>query len=247
LHKTDTPEAVSANAIHEGYDELFVAQPLTTACAELLHRRDRICLGISPFNSYFKRERIAQMCVWAAHRFPGVDFHLPDGPSAFTLQALGMPQEKATKRAHENGLKMHNRIAFGQRTAGLTDDRGQVLDWARLSSDPVFQQLHRTASDLFARSRVFRALCKDASRTVLRNRLGVTTEPSETQIDQAVQYFLADIPLLLDTAAITGHAASLYAYHRATPFIQALYGGELPLRPSPGQGYLVLCPSDSTT
>lgn len=69
----------------------FAPEPLTAKCAEIFQRREHICLGISPFNSYFKRTRSTQMCHWAAREIRNVQFHLPDGPSTFTLQAKGCP------------------------------------------------------------------------------------------------------------------------------------------------------------
>ncbi|WP_366914439.1 tRNA-dependent cyclodipeptide synthase [Nocardia sp.] len=37
-----------------------------------------------------------------------------------------------------------------------------------------------------------------------------------------------------------GSDSSLYAYHRRTPFVDALFQHELPIRPRPHQGYIKL-------
>ncbi|MFE3193864.1 tRNA-dependent cyclodipeptide synthase [Nocardia sp. NPDC059240] len=215
-------------------------QPLTANCAHIFEGRGHLCLGISPFNSYFKRARIAELTRWAADEFHRVQFHVPDVPSEYTLQAIGFPAEKARRRAHENGSKMRNRIRDALDSAGLDGLDARVLDWKYLSTNPAFLDLHKRTHYLFDTDPVFRALCLDTTRDVLRHRLPDGVEPDRRQCDIAVEYFIADIPLLIDTPAIVGVTSSLYAYHRAIPFIEALYNRELPLRPHPTQGYLII-------
>lgn len=214
--------------------------PLTANCAHILASRDHVCLGISPFNSYFTRARIAELTRWAANEFTEVQFHLPDEPSEYTLRALGFTADKARRRAHENGSKMRNRIRDGLDSADLDGLHARVLDWKFLSANSAFLDLHKRTHYLFDTDRVFRALCLDTTRDVLRHRLPDGIEPDQRQCDIAVEYFIADIPLLLDTPAIVGSPSSLYAYHRTIPFIEALFNRELPLRPHPAQGYLIL-------
>ncbi|MFD6157548.1 tRNA-dependent cyclodipeptide synthase [Nocardia sp. NPDC060256] len=218
----------------------LTALPLTPNCAELLARREHVFLGISPFNSYFKRARIAELTRWAAAEFAYVQFHLPDVPCVFTLRALGLPEDKARKRAHENGLKMRNRIRDALGSAGLSGLESRVIDWTYLAENPVFAELHREAQDLFATHQEFRDRCLETTRNVLRHRLPDGAEPTADQCRLAAQYFLADIPLLIDTAGIVGSESSLYAYHRNIPFIDALFHRELPMQPVARQGYLTV-------
>ncbi|WP_069159603.1 tRNA-dependent cyclodipeptide synthase [Nocardia altamirensis] len=221
----------------------LTALPLTPNCAELFARRDHVLLGISPFNSYFKRARIAELTRWAVSEFAYVQFHLPDVPGVFTLRALGLPEHKARKRALENGLKMRNRIRDGLASAGLSGLDARVVDWAYLEANPVFVDLLREATELFAYDAAFRDLCLETTRNVLRHRLADGSEPTIEQCELAAQYFLADIPLLVDTAGIVGSETSLYAYHRGIPFIDALFRRELPMQPVAGQGYLTVLAS----
>lgn len=199
-----------------------------------------MCLGISPFNSYFKRARIAELTRWAAEEFSEVQFHLPDTPSEYTLRAMGFPEDKARRRAHENGLKMRNRIRDAVNSTGLDGPYERILDWRFLSTNPAFLDLHKRTRYLFDTDPPFRALCLDTTREVLRHRLPDGIEPDQHQCEIAVEYFLADIPLLIDTPAIAGTPSSLYAYHRTIPFIEALHNRELPLHPHPTQGYLIV-------
>jgi hypothetical protein len=89
--------------------EGFVASPLSTTCAEILSQADHECIGVSPFNSYFAVGRIRQLAEWAYGRFARVDFFIPDGPSAYTLQALGYPPQRAEWKAERGGAPQGGR------------------------------------------------------------------------------------------------------------------------------------------
>ncbi|GGV37241.1 hypothetical protein GCM10010245_59310 [Streptomyces spectabilis] len=221
----------------------FTAEPLTANCRRLADLAQHACVGMSPFNSYFKRARVVELCRWVLPRFDRVHFHLPDVPSQYTLTATGIPADKARKRAHENGLKMRNRIRDGLlHTTGHEDAGPYLLDWEHLRTKEAFQRLHREAQRWFTADLAFRDMCLSASRSVLAHRM--PAEPREAQVHEAVRYFLADIPLLIDTPQITGAQTSVYVYHRATPFVEALFEHRLPWSPSPNQGYVVLRPTD---
>ncbi|ALV33206.1 hypothetical protein AS200_15080 [Streptomyces sp. CdTB01] len=56
----------------------------------------------------------------------------------------------------------------------------------------------------------------------------------------AVRYFLAELPLFVDTPAIVGAEVSVFCYHRPPAVLRRLYGRELAWHPAPGQGFAVL-------
>lgn len=222
-------------------DTGFVTEPLTARCREIAARQEHACVGVSLFNSYFKRARVAELCHWATAGYEAVQFHVPDTPSEFTLRALGMPPDKARRRAHENGLKMRNRITAGIGALGLPCTEDHILNWRFLRANGSFQALHHVVLAHFEDDPAFRDLCLRESRAVLAHRTPPgSAAPTDGQVRTAVRYFLADIPLLVDTPAVVGVGSSVYCYHRTTPFVEALYGGDLPIRPSPRQGYVVV-------
>ncbi|GHE39178.1 hypothetical protein GCM10018771_19570 [Streptomyces cellulosae] len=53
-----------------------------------------------------------------------------------------------------------------------------------------------------------------------------------------MRYFLAELPLFLDTPRIAGVAASVFCYHQVPVFLDDLFHHRLALRPVSGQGYL---------
>lgn len=74
-------------------------EPVTRACAEILHAREHAVIGVSPFNSYFSEGNIASLIAWAKANFRAFHIYLPDGPSQFTLEALGYRESNARKKA----------------------------------------------------------------------------------------------------------------------------------------------------
>ncbi|QUW85513.1 tRNA-dependent cyclodipeptide synthase (plasmid) [Streptomyces mirabilis] len=222
----------------------LVATPLSTACAAVLSRAEHACIGVSPFNSYFSVARIRQVAVWACQRFSRVDFFVPDGPSAYTLEALGYSPAKAEWKARRQGQYTRNKIRVALRGVDEGASRTRVLGWAELQGVAAFSRLHAEGHALYTRDEGFRAACREASGWVLAGRLPEGREPDEAQMACAVRYLLAELPLFLDTPAIVEAESSVFCYHRPPAFLHRLYARELVRHPGPGQGFAVITPTD---
>jgi len=220
--------------------ERIVATPLSGTCAGVLARAEHACLGISPFNSYFSVKRIKQLAEWAYERFAYVDFFVPDAPSAYTLEALGYAAEKAAWKARRQGQYVRNKIRTALDALGVAPDAGRVWGWTELADNPAFARLHREGCRLYEDDGAFRAACREASGWVLSGRLPEGAVADERQVECAVRYFLAELPLFVDTPAIVGAEASVFCYHRPPDVLRRLYERELARHPAPGQGFAVV-------
>lgn len=58
-----------------------------------------------------------------------------------------------------------------------------------------------------------------------------------------MRYFLAELPLFLDTPSIVGTETSVFCYHQPPEVLRRLYAGGLGRRPSAGQGFAVVVPA----
>ncbi|MCB0280386.1 MAG: tRNA-dependent cyclodipeptide synthase, partial [Calditrichaeota bacterium] len=85
------------------------------------------------------------------------------------------------------------------------------------------------------------------SKWVLQNRLDSTDDPSDEQLQIAVQYFLAEIPVFVDIASIMGVESAVFAYHQSPDFLIRLFRDELAIKPADSTGYLVLKESEYST
>jgi len=218
------------------------AHPLTDRCRTNHETRAHVCFGISPFNSYFTAERIGALARWGKLEFAAVHFFVPDVPSAYTLEAMGHPPDKAAWKARRQGQYLCNKIERALVNSGLSliAAREAILNWEVLSANTRYLELHQETLHRFEIDNAFQRACIEASRWVLEKRVPDPDALSMEVLKSAVRYLLAEIPLFCDTAGIVGKPASVFAYHQCPRFIEALLRGQHPIQPAQGQGFLVL-------
>jgi len=221
----------------------MTVEPLSDGCAAVVERGEHACFGISPFNSYFSTERIRDLAAWGLARFERVDFFVPDAPSAFTFEALGYEPEKAAWKARRQGQYTRNRISTALGSLGVAEDGARVLGWAELVGNAAFGRLHEDGLRRYAEDAQFRDACREASGWVLAGKLPAGQRPDAEQVEQAVRYFLAELPLFLDTPSIVDAGISVFCYHQPPDVLRRLYAGELGRRPAAGQGFAVVTPA----
>ncbi|MGP3979829.1 tRNA-dependent cyclodipeptide synthase [Streptomyces sp. KR80] len=221
----------------------MMVEPLSADCAAVVERGEHACFGISPFNSYFSTTRIRDLAAWGLRRFQRVHFFVPDAPSAFTFEALGYAPQKAAWKARRQGQYTRNKISSALRSLGLTNPEARLLGWAELETNAAFGRLHEHGLKRYAVDPGFRDACREASRWVLAGKLPHGQQPDQEQIERAVRYFLAELPLFLDTPSIVGARRSVFCYHQPPDVLRRLYAGELSWRPAAGQGFAVVTPA----
>ncbi|WP_189533982.1 tRNA-dependent cyclodipeptide synthase [Streptomyces roseolilacinus] len=219
---------------------MFEIEPLTERCRGLLPTAVHVCVGVSPFNSYFNGPRLLRLAEWALRRFPHVHFFVPDTAAAYTLEALGYAPSRARHKAQRQGRYVHNKICTALRELGVREPESLVLGMDRLHDTPRYTRLLDEAHLRFRRDEDFRAACLDASHWVLDQKLPPGTAPTEEQLRGAVRYFLAELPLFADAGGIAGHRPSFFVYHHRVAFLERFFRHELGWRPVDGQGFLVV-------
>ena len=225
---------------------VMAGEPLTDSCARLWSARAHACLGISPFNGHFTAERIHALARWALAAFEEVHFFVPDVPAAYTLEALGYPPERAAWKARRQGQYLRNKITRALANLDVADPGSRILGWQELCANPAYAELHAQVQHRFATDPSFAVACLDASNWVLERHLPAGQAPSPDQLRCAVRYFLAELPLFLDTPRIAAVDSSLFCYHQAPDVLLALYQQRLALHPAPTQGFLRLSPERMT-
>ena len=221
----------------------MTVEPLSAACAAVVERGEHVCFGISPFNSYFSTDRIRSLAAWGLARFERVAFFVPDIPSAFTFEALGYAPQKAAWKARRQGQYTRNKIATARGSLAVAEPGARVLGWAELEGNTAFRRLHEHGLKRYAEDTDFRDACREASGWVLAGKLPAGQTPTEEQIERAVRYFLAELPLFLDTPSIVDAGISVFCYHQPPAVLRRLYAGELSWRPAAGQGFAVVTPA----
>ncbi|WP_284453835.1 tRNA-dependent cyclodipeptide synthase [Streptomyces sp. MRC013] len=219
---------------------MFEIEPLTERCRSLLPDSVHVCIGVSPFNSYFSTPRLQRLADWALTRFPNVHFFVPDAAAAYTLEALGYEPDRARHKAQRQGQYVHNKICTALRSVGVENPQDLVLGMERLNGIARYTSLLDEAHLRFREDEGFRAACLDASNWVLDQKLPPGTSPTEEQLQSAVRYFLAELPLFVDAGGIAGHRPSFFVYHHRVAFLERFFRHELSWQPADGQGFLVV-------
>lgn len=216
--------------------------PVTSSCVHRYAEKQHVCFGISPFNSFFSEERIQALAAWGMENFERVSFFMPDGPSAFTLEALGYDVQKAEWKARRQGRYLKNKIVRALTNIGVHDSDADcmVLNWERLCENEIYVSLHQRAVDDYNENAEFQAACLEASRWVLERRVADTALLTKETLVSAVRYLLAEIPLFVDCAAIVGLGGSVFCYHQCPDFIVRLFEGAYPMQVSSKQGFIVI-------
>lgn len=218
---------------------MLQAVPLTDRCESPLSRAEHVCVGISPFNSYFSVERIISIADWARTSFQSFHFFVPDRPAAYTLQALGYDENKARQKAARQANYVFNKITKALNELDVPEPRSLILDSDALESNPEFNRLRHQVTSQFELDSDFRARCLDATHWVLDKRIPDGQQPTAQQLEIAVQYFLAELPMFLSTVDVVGVGSSVFAYHQRVDFLERFYRLELSLHPHPAQGFAI--------
>lgn len=223
------------------------ANPYTQKCESLYERKEHVCFGVSPFNSYFSEQKLKELAQWGLKHFQKIHFFVPDAPSSYTLEALGYSPEDAQKKARKQGQYTINKIYKVLEGLGLSCNEASdcLLNWSVLSENPQYLKISKQVHSIFESDLVARKLCLEASRWVLEKRVPDPMQLTEEQLLHAVQYFLCEIPIFTHTAEVVGVESSVFCYHQCIEFLDLLYRDRLPFQVSPKQGFVLIANQQS--
>ncbi|WP_406213029.1 tRNA-dependent cyclodipeptide synthase [Streptomyces canus] len=246
MHDWAMPTARAPSIVaHRG--DGFLATPFSERCADLVEAGHHVFLGISPGNGYFAEDRLVALVRWAAARFTRVEIAHPDTDTvACTYLGRGYESGHARARAHRDVRQTVNRISRAVTTARIDPARLHVAQ---------FSDFYDTSGYRAALDRITRALQEQpafyATRTrmvtgVLRTTMPTDWTPTADQLAVGAEYLDRELPFLLDTPAILGVPASVFAY-RATPALAGfLYAPDAPLPAADTQGFVTVEPLPAT-
>lgn len=219
----------------------MIAQPLTQNCHSLYEKREHVCFGVSPFNSYFSDEIIQELAIWGKNNFKSMNFFLPDLHSAYTLEALGYDSKDALKKAKSQGNYLANKVLKALYSVGFNYECSEklLIRSHHLKENQRYQELHQKVLRAYSDNDQFKYSCLEASRWVLEKRIDSRKLTLEI-LESAVRYYLAEIPLFIDAAGIFDKPSSLFSYHQCIPEIAELYLGRENLSAVKKQGFLIL-------
>ncbi|MEM1168125.1 MAG: tRNA-dependent cyclodipeptide synthase [Cyanobacteria bacterium P01_H01_bin.35] len=211
--------------------------PITSNCQLLYERGEHAVLGISPFNSFFSEKNIAILSKWAMNNFKSFNLFIPDEPYVYTLIALGYDEVKATKKAKRQANYLINKCL--RALTGLDLSRNEVeeliIDFRYLNKNTNYLSALQFYEDKYANDSEFRRNCLETSKQVVETQ----TDISDYQLEIAVKYLLAELPLFFNSASVLGKKEAVFCYRNCSLFIQTLFeiNDSIVLN---NQGYIVI-------
>lgn len=223
----------------------FFVHPYTENCKRLFKKADHALIGLSPFNSYFTPQRIKSLVTWAVKHFSRIDIFMPGYEGVHTLTAGGINPKRAVHRARQANNMLRNPAINALASHGVIDPEYRVHTWTQLLNRNTYRNLRELVRTSYMTEPVIRQAHRKISHAVIHRISGTT--PTEQQIDEAVGYSLAELPLLLDSPGIFGISSSVFIYHRPFDIIKSLVNNSSILKAVPNQGYIVVIPTEQTS
>ncbi|MGW1891022.1 tRNA-dependent cyclodipeptide synthase [Streptomyces sp. NPDC002004] len=226
------------------HPDVFEVLPFTRTCQIIREEGDHVLIGVSPGNSYFSADRIADLTAWAHDRFAEIDFVYADLHVDTLFEAFGHTPEHAARRAAKELKAVRRRIVKGVERAGPPDGRRNIRIRAlsEFSGHPVYELLHRRVRHFMTYDDSFREGCDDMVRQFLEPKLAEGRSGTERQRAACLDYIAAELPFFIDTPGILDVPSSVAAYHTVLPLTEVLYARGGGLRATRNQAYAVVRP-----
>ncbi|MFF7640312.1 tRNA-dependent cyclodipeptide synthase [Streptomyces canus] len=246
MHDWAMPTARAASTEARSGDG-FLATPFSERCAGLVDAGDHVFLGISPGNGYFSEDRLLALLRWAAARFTRIEIAHPDPETvACTYLGRGYEPRHAHARARRDVRQTANRISRAVTTARIDPPRLRVARFSDFYDTPAYRAALERVTRAHREQPAFHATHARMVTGVLRTTMPADWTPTADQLAAGAEYLDRELPFLLDTPAILGVPASVFAY-RATPALAGfLYGPDAPLPAVGTQGFVTVEPLPAT-
>lgn len=224
----------------------FTTDLYTANCRTIYERAEHVLIGVSPGNGYFNQERLTRLLRWADEVFARVDPIVPDSALVHTFTALGATPEQAQLRAQRATRRQCRRIARAWQASGVPAERHHVRTLSEFTHHPRYVELLARCEETIARDPAAREVFRSAAETALTSQLKLApdtdlTTPTLAQVEEAMRYLVAEIPLLTDTPGILGVPSSVHVYHRMLPVLPMAHEK---LFTSPRQAFAVVRPRE---
>jgi cyclo(L-tyrosyl-L-tyrosyl) synthase len=222
--------------------DLKSAKFINTFSENLFNLRSHALIGVSPFNSYFSKETLTELFSWALKMFKDINIFIPNEISSYTFEALGYDKNKALKKTRSQDRYLKNKTLMALMVSGLNENEAvkKIVFFTDISKNEKYISFYNTYKDLYETDKNFRNGCLLTSKWVLEGKCDLKTI-DEKALGIAVQYFLAELPLFLNSPEILNLESSLFVYKDTPEFVNRIYNDNLfSYLPSKSQGYMTI-------
>ncbi len=197
---------------------------------------DHAIIGISPFNGYFTEEHITELLKWSLCTFKYFHFFIPDQWSIYTLLAQGHTEQKAKIKTKKRDFHLRNKVVRAFKNNNISEEVAvkNILMASTLMENRNYKRIYNYCIDKFNNDESFKDMCLETSRIILSKSEGTFNDET---VHVAVQYFLHELPLYLNTPNILMVPSSFCVYHNTPNFIEYIYKDDI--LSSMNQGFIM--------
>ncbi|GHT90916.1 cyclo(L-leucyl-L-leucyl) synthase [Alphaproteobacteria bacterium] len=192
---------------------------------KLFFLKEHVLIGISPFNSYFSEERMEKIFFWALNNFQEISVFIPDEISRYTLQAVGYTEDRARQKTKRQDRYLKHKAvrALVANKLSETEAESKIVHLTKLMDNEKYTKFYNDYLELYKNDESFKKGCLMTSKWVLENK-DISEKISDESVNIAVQYFLAELPLYLNTPYIFSIPSSLFVYKDSpSDFLKKVY------------------------
>lgn len=201
--------------------------------------RFHVVVGTSPFNSYYSESRLAALLLWAYEHFEQVGVFIPDTPTVWTLEGGGYTPEQASYKTKRQLRYHNNKIGRAREAVDTVTSRIGLLPWSSVAQYGSYATGEERCRAAFATDSEFRRECLAATDEVLENRRREGHQLTDLDRMRAVNYLMAELPIILFGPELFEVETSTFVYHRPLRLFESLFTGAFSITPAPGQHFVI--------
>lgn len=194
---------------------------------KIFNLKEHALIGISPFNSYYSEENLKRLFAWGLANFKKISVFIPTEISSYTLQAVGCSEEQAKKKTRKHDKNLEHKALRALIANNLSDNeaKNQIIFFSDLMNNRKYLEIYDICIKLYETNEDFRNGCLETSKWVLASKCSSDFVNKEA-LNIAAKYFLAELPLYLNTPEIFDVSSSLIVYKDLPSiFLNKIYSG----------------------
>ncbi|BCS82792.1 tRNA-dependent cyclodipeptide synthase [Cotonvirus japonicus] len=158
-------------------------------------------IGISNFNSYYSIKNMVNIFNYARKNYQNFNILVMDEVSVFNLMALGYDNAKALNKTRRSDKHLHNNILKSLEIIGYDsiESRNKILQLSEISKNIKYKEIYEKILMLYTNNESFNNDCRALTKNMLITKM---SNVKDENIDLAVKYLLAELPLCLNSSYI---------------------------------------------
>jgi cyclo(L-tyrosyl-L-tyrosyl) synthase len=207
--KMEIQEGLTGTAFENGY--------------KIVQNRGLAIIGMSPGNSYFKKDRIDELLKYCTDCFSQVRIMIADKPAEHTYKAMGYDFTEAERKARLNGNTLQN---HSQKSIdGIIGDI-KLVEWEdEIAPNETYQRECAKIQKMYQDNNLFRHDIRETTKSVLDGKLKEKIEIEEA-IDEGVHYLLKELAFVLASPEMFDVNGVTYVYHNNWLIFEDLINGK---------------------